>query len=157
VVSLRWHLRAAVIRNGLPEKGDLSEQNSSLEKNSLQVSDWLIAVLHVFQCGVLWRYFKLFVPVDLRFVKHEVSFFISCIYEISQYPNLTFLFFWTGSRSVPVKTAACILWVSANAAVTTLFAVARTFYERTHWPQQSIDCSVIIQCMLGFSLIQQKR
>lgn len=31
-----------------------------------------VVVVHVLQCGVLWRYFKLFVPVDLVSVKHEV-------------------------------------------------------------------------------------
>ena len=31
-----------------------------------------VLVTHVFQFGVLWRYFKLFVPVDLSSVKHEV-------------------------------------------------------------------------------------
>lgn len=31
-----------------------------------------IVLLHCCQAGVLWRYFKLFIPVDLRSVKHEV-------------------------------------------------------------------------------------
>uniref|UniRef100_T1J4R0 XK-related protein n=1 Tax=Strigamia maritima TaxID=126957 RepID=T1J4R0_STRMM len=33
---------------------------------------FLILTLHCLQCGVLWRYFKLFVPVDLRHVKLDV-------------------------------------------------------------------------------------
>lgn len=28
--------------------------------------------IHLMGVGVLWRYFKLFIPVDLRIVKHEV-------------------------------------------------------------------------------------
>lgn len=33
---------------------------------------YAVVLIHVLQCGVLWRYVKLFVPVDLRYVKHEV-------------------------------------------------------------------------------------
>lgn len=33
---------------------------------------YCVIALHCSQLGVLWRYAKLFVPVDLRFVKHEV-------------------------------------------------------------------------------------
>ncbi|GBO99262.1 XK-related protein 4 [Eumeta japonica] len=33
---------------------------------------WMPILLHCLQLGVLWRYAKLFVPVDLRNVKHEV-------------------------------------------------------------------------------------
>lgn len=33
---------------------------------------YCVIVLHCTQLGVLWRYAKLFVPVDLRHVKHEV-------------------------------------------------------------------------------------
>lgn len=28
--------------------------------------------MHIFECGVLWRYLKLFVPVDTRYVRHEI-------------------------------------------------------------------------------------
>lgn len=31
-----------------------------------------VLLTHALQCGVLWRYFKLFIPVDLLSVKHEV-------------------------------------------------------------------------------------
>lgn len=33
---------------------------------------YLVVIIHVALCGVLWRYLKLFVPVDVRYVKHEV-------------------------------------------------------------------------------------
>lgn len=42
---------------------------------------YLAVGLHVFQCGVLWRYAKLFIPVDLRHVKHEVR-------DLCKYPFL---------------------------------------------------------------------
>jgi len=32
----------------------------------------IIVFVHIFQFGILWRYFKLFIPVDLSVVKHEV-------------------------------------------------------------------------------------
>lgn len=45
------------------------------DNNSLSTSKFsriAVIVLHCTQMGVLWRYAKLFVPVDLRHVKHEV-------------------------------------------------------------------------------------
>lgn len=32
----------------------------------------LIILIHIAQCGVLWRYLKLFVPVDTRYVRYEI-------------------------------------------------------------------------------------
>ena len=40
-------------------------------RNRLDVG--IVVVLHVLQLGVLWRYFKLFIPVDINLVKHDVS------------------------------------------------------------------------------------
>lgn len=37
-----------------------------------KIERYFVVGLHVCQLGVLWRYAKLFVPVDLRHVKHEV-------------------------------------------------------------------------------------
>lgn len=62
-VSLRWYLRALGAK--IEDKGG---KMSPVKK----VMSFLVVMLHVFQCGVLWRYFKLFVPVDLRFVKYDV-------------------------------------------------------------------------------------
>lgn len=39
---------------------------------SSKLAQYCIIALHCCQMGVLWRYAKLFVPVDLRHVKHEV-------------------------------------------------------------------------------------
>lgn len=63
VVSLRWYLHAfeAQVRN--------KEKPVSTVK---KFAKWSVIILHVIQFGVLWRYFKLFIPVDLRFVKYEV-------------------------------------------------------------------------------------
>lgn len=62
--------------------GDDSPENSLEKKkkkppveepsDSARYSRWVVLVLHATQLGVLWRYAKLFVPVDLRHVKHEV-------------------------------------------------------------------------------------
>ncbi|XP_076030330.1 uncharacterized protein LOC143018645 [Oratosquilla oratoria] len=55
VCSFKWYLSS--LRNDLVKKDcDMG----------------FIILLHLFQGGVLWRYFKLFIPVDLRYVKHEV-------------------------------------------------------------------------------------
>ncbi|CAL4067788.1 unnamed protein product [Meganyctiphanes norvegica] len=55
ILSLRWYLSSIKKYQGKKDC-DLS----------------LMILLHIFQGGVLWRYFKLFIPVDLRYVKHEV-------------------------------------------------------------------------------------
>ncbi|XP_064087600.1 uncharacterized protein LOC135202250 [Macrobrachium nipponense] len=53
--SLKWYLSSL--------RKDLAKKDCDLG---------LMILLHLFQGGVLWRYFKLFIPVDLRYVKHEV-------------------------------------------------------------------------------------
>jgi hypothetical protein len=40
--------------------------------SSSKISKYSVIALHGAQLGIFWRYAKLFVPVDLRFVKHEV-------------------------------------------------------------------------------------
>lgn len=55
-MSLKWYLQNI-------EKRELDKNNCGRGP---------LIILHIFQCGVLWRYFKLFIPVDLRYIKHEV-------------------------------------------------------------------------------------
>lgn len=45
---------------------------SELSASTLKVGKYSVVGLHCCQLGIFWRYAKLFVPVDLRFVKHEV-------------------------------------------------------------------------------------
>ena len=52
ICSLAWHLDS--------------------DRQGRRTRPWLLAVQHMLLGGVLARYFKLFVPVDLRHVKHEV-------------------------------------------------------------------------------------
>ncbi|KAA0199234.1 hypothetical protein HAZT_HAZT000110 [Hyalella azteca] len=52
VCSLTWHLDSS--------------------RRGKRLSSWLLALQHLFLGGVLVRYFLLFLPVDLRHVKHEV-------------------------------------------------------------------------------------
>jgi len=43
-----------------------------------KIGNWTVGcvlLLHSTQIGVLWRYFKLFIPVNLTYVKHEVRNF----------------------------------------------------------------------------------
>lgn len=49
----------------------INNNNESSSSTSL-ISRYCIIALHLSQMGVLWRYAKLFVPVDLRNVKNEV-------------------------------------------------------------------------------------
>lgn len=61
-MSLRWYLNTRSSRTSSKE----------LQKVSHRVAMWAAIVLHSLQLGILWRYAKLFIPVDLRYVKHEV-------------------------------------------------------------------------------------
>ncbi|KAL1115094.1 hypothetical protein AAG570_007125 [Ranatra chinensis] len=58
VVSLRWYLH-----------GSAGGGSGALVKRLGRAG---VVALHCAQLGVLWRYFKLFLPCDLRFVKYEV-------------------------------------------------------------------------------------
>ncbi|KAG8302920.1 hypothetical protein J6590_020674 [Homalodisca vitripennis] len=71
IVSLRWYLHAVESHDRSKEKsveGEVKKPISAVKK----FARWSVIMLHVIQFGVLWRYFKLFIPVDLRFVKYEV-------------------------------------------------------------------------------------
>ncbi|XP_018305959.1 uncharacterized protein [Mycetomoellerius zeteki] len=68
IVSLRWYLWGA--------RGKLTNAPNNCHVNPVKrISNWTVGcvlLLHSTQVGVLWRYFKLFIPVNLTFVKHEV-------------------------------------------------------------------------------------
>ncbi|XP_067006097.2 uncharacterized protein [Anabrus simplex] len=73
VISLKWYIRACETRRHSREKSKSEDTiTSSSQSGHKKCVQWLVGLLHIVQCGVLWRYFKLFIPVDLRFVKHEV-------------------------------------------------------------------------------------
>ncbi|XP_043277772.1 uncharacterized protein [Venturia canescens] len=69
-VSLRWYLWGA--RGKLTGGTTIEGQNLRRKKNCTSWTVWCVVLLHSTQIGVLWRYFKLFIPVDLAYVKHEV-------------------------------------------------------------------------------------
>lgn len=71
IVSLRWYLHAIESHDSSKEKnveGEGPKPISAVKK----FARWSVIFLHLIQFGILWRYFKLFIPVDLRFVKYEV-------------------------------------------------------------------------------------
>lgn len=68
IISTRWYLRVAKSRTVNDDK-DVDIKLLSVIK---QPSVIFVLILHAAQLGVFWRYFKLFIPVDLRFVKYEV-------------------------------------------------------------------------------------
>lgn len=72
VVSLGWYLSELKVKseNKSGEQEDEEKAAVSLRRRNIQKN--IIIGLHVMQLGVLWRYAKLFVPIDLRRVKNEV-------------------------------------------------------------------------------------
>ncbi|XP_034191703.1 uncharacterized protein LOC117609451 isoform X2 [Osmia lignaria lignaria] len=67
IISIRWYLWGA---RGKLTGNTISDCNEKKESNNWTV--WCVLLLHSTQVGVLWRYFKLFIPVNLTYVKHEV-------------------------------------------------------------------------------------
>lgn len=90
ILSLRWYMQKIEMRSRdlVPVNGtigDSNDQKKSMDitanSSSTESSDQTlqskierhcVIALHCCQLGVLWRYAKLFVPVNLRHVKHEV-------------------------------------------------------------------------------------
>lgn len=97
ILSLKWHMHKLHTRSqelAGPAGSSLSftDTRNSSKKNTIDsnagdsacpiahptpgsqasVERYVVIGLHCCQMGVLWRYAKLFVPVDLRHVKHEV-------------------------------------------------------------------------------------
>lgn len=76
IVSLKWFLNS--IRNSTTEdQPELAQEQPGTPKLQLACvkearKNRYVVILHVFQLGVLWRYAKLLVPVNLENVKHEV-------------------------------------------------------------------------------------
>lgn len=69
-MSLKWYLRRrALNKPAITANLDTSESTVS---STSKISKYSVVGLHCVQLGIFWRYAKLFVPVDLRFVKHEV-------------------------------------------------------------------------------------
>lgn len=70
-MSLKWYLRRRKLNKpAITANLDTSATESSVSTS--KISKYSVIGLHCAQLGIFWRYAKLFVPVDLRFVKHEV-------------------------------------------------------------------------------------
>lgn len=90
VVSLRWYLRKQktednnrqiVIANATATVTQSSHGSTTLEKKNDATEEkdqlatyfkYAVIVCHLMGIGIFWRYAKLFIPVNLRTVKHEV-------------------------------------------------------------------------------------
>lgn len=78
ILSYRWYRRD--IQEQYGNSGPKSNQRCSSANHIMSHNDrWkddssqIMIIIHLLQCGVLWRYFKLFAPVNLTTVKREVS------------------------------------------------------------------------------------
>jgi hypothetical protein len=69
VVSLVFVLFSNLLCQSMSLRWYLQNTQQRAEKECSRAS---LVSLHMMQCGILWRYFKLFIPVDLRYIKHEV-------------------------------------------------------------------------------------
>lgn len=74
MVSIRWYLWGA--RGKLKNNVTTTDCDLNNEKKTGNWTMGWVLLLHSTQAGVLWRYFKLFIPVDLTHVKHEVGNFL---------------------------------------------------------------------------------
>lgn len=92
IVSIRWYWRRSaqkrLDRTITAATMNVNDINSNLDKKDIKmcsgsvfsycidpdapVQSYAIIAIHSLQCGILWRYAKLFVPVDLSRIKHEV-------------------------------------------------------------------------------------
>jgi XK-related protein len=69
---LKWYLRRRALNKPPPNHDTSVVETSTSSISTSKISKYSVIGLHVAQLGIFWRYAKLFVPVDLRFVKHEV-------------------------------------------------------------------------------------
>ncbi|XP_012171798.1 uncharacterized protein LOC100652055 [Bombus terrestris] len=69
IISVRWYLWGA---RGKLTGNNITDCNINGKKENGNWTIWCVLLLHSTQIGVLWRYFKLFIPVNLTYVKHEV-------------------------------------------------------------------------------------
>ena len=69
IISVRWYLWGA---RGKLTGNSITDCNINGKKENGNWTIWCVLLLHSTQVGVLWRYFKLFIPVNLTYVKHEV-------------------------------------------------------------------------------------
>lgn len=85
IVSVKWYLWGArgKLRNTANSDCDING-----EKKTANWTLGCVLLLHTTQIGVLWRYFKLFIPVDLTYVKHEVSLHKSSIIFLAEILSL---------------------------------------------------------------------
>lgn len=90
-MSLRWYLQSTRHENGgaltnsstltdsIDKKNPITvghsnadDREAPIRAQEYRIGRICVITLHCMQFGVLWRYAKLFVPVDLHYVKHEV-------------------------------------------------------------------------------------
>lgn len=71
IVSIRWYLHVIQAQQQNVQK-IVTVECSNSKNSAKKVTTSCVIVLHVILLGILWRYFKLFIPVDLRYVKYEV-------------------------------------------------------------------------------------
>lgn len=72
-MSIKWYLWGprGKLRTKSSQDDKSQEKQKDIKKPS-KVKLSCVFLIHTIQTGVLWRYFKLFIPVKLAFVKHEV-------------------------------------------------------------------------------------
>ncbi|KAG5678607.1 hypothetical protein PVAND_008268 [Polypedilum vanderplanki] len=76
IVSLKWYFKSRKLHK-LAIESETVENNANQEQDESEcpkskLIKYSVIGIHVTQLSVIWRYAKLFVPVDLRFVKYEV-------------------------------------------------------------------------------------
>ncbi len=73
ILSAKWFLQRHSSNTSSPaSSAGEAAASGSVSESPKEVNRGALVGMHLVGIGVLWRYFKLFIPVDLRIVKHEV-------------------------------------------------------------------------------------
>lgn len=80
IISLKWYLkekqkidRQVIVESESNQMSAIDQKKELSDKERReQLTQYAVVACHISCVGIFWRYAKLFVPVDLRTVKHEV-------------------------------------------------------------------------------------
>lgn len=152
-VSLSLILISLLINQVLSYRWYLSKIRTKSRSNGGDCQSYCVLSLHLLMCGVLWRYFKLFVPVDLSSVKYEVRDLcvLRMIHAFCEAAPM--LVIQVSDRHIHLLIPQFNLHFSAFLGIP---IVVEAVGESNNRFERHIDILVAVQSVLGFGLLQQE-